>query len=50
MLPEAKEQEVRALALAAYQSLGCRGWGRADVMLRQSDGKPFLLELNTSRA
>lgn len=48
VLSQDKEQEVRALALAAYQSLGCRGWGRADVMLRQSDGKPFLLELNTS--
>ncbi len=48
MLAEALEQEVRALALAAYRSLGCRGWGRADLMLRQRDNKPFLLEMNTS--
>lgn len=47
-LPEAQEQEIRALVLKSYQSLGCRGWGRADLMLRKSDGKAFLLELNTS--
>jgi len=47
-LSAAQEAEIRALALAAYRSLGCRGWGRADVMLRQSDGRPFLLEMNTS--
>jgi D-alanine-D-alanine ligase len=47
-LSEALEAEVRALVLAAYRSLGCRGWGRADVMLRKSDNKPFLLEMNTS--
>lgn len=47
-LTAAQEAEIRALALAAYRSLGCRGWGRADVMLRQSDGRPFLLEMNTS--
>jgi D-alanine-D-alanine ligase len=42
------EAQVRALALAAYRALGCRGWGRADLMLRASDRKPFLLEMNTS--
>lgn len=47
-LPPEQEQEVRALALASYKALGCRGWGRADVMLRKSDNKPFLLEINTS--
>lgn len=47
-LPEALEQEIRGLALKAFRSLGCRGWGRADLMLRKSDGKPFLLEMNTS--
>lgn len=47
-LPPEQEREVRALALASYKALGCRGWGRADVMLRKSDNKPFLLELNTS--
>ncbi|MET0518399.1 MAG: D-alanine--D-alanine ligase, partial [Burkholderiaceae bacterium] len=47
-LDAAQEQAIRELALAAYRSLGCRGWGRADLMLRKSDGKAFLLEMNTS--
>lgn len=47
-LPAALEAEIRQLVLRAYQLLGCRGWGRADLMLRQSDMKPFLLEMNTS--
>ena len=47
-LPPEQETAVRALALASYRSLGCRGWGRADLMLRKSDGKIFLLEMNTS--
>ncbi len=47
-LPEAEEREIRRLAVAAYRSLGCRGWGRADLMIRRSDRKPFLLEINTS--
>ncbi|WP_354685539.1 D-alanine--D-alanine ligase [Cupriavidus necator] len=41
------EREVRALAVQAYRVLGCRGWARADLMLR-ADGTPFLLEMNTS--
>ncbi|MBS0427086.1 MAG: D-alanine--D-alanine ligase [Proteobacteria bacterium] len=47
-LSDALEQEIRHLALAAYRTLGCRGWGRADLMIRASDRKPFLLEMNTS--
>ena len=47
-LPPAEEEEVQRLALAAFQAIGCRGWARADFMLRQSDRKPFLLEINTS--
>ena len=47
-LPAAEEQEIQRIVLAAYQSLGCRGWGRADLMIRASDRKPFLLEMNTS--
>jgi D-alanine-D-alanine ligase len=39
---------VQNLALAAYKALGCRTWGRADVMLDQKTGKPYLLEMNTS--
>jgi len=47
-LPEDEEAEVQRLVLAAYRALGCRGWGRADLMLRESDRKLFLLEMNTS--
>jgi len=47
-LPEAEEKAIQALVVAAYRALGCRGWGRADIMLRASDRKPYLLEMNTS--
>ncbi|MFT7775293.1 MAG: D-alanine--D-alanine ligase [Roseateles sp.] len=47
-LPAALEAEIQQLVLRAYRLLGCRGWGRADLMLRKSDMKPFLLEMNTS--
>ncbi|KAB0585192.1 D-alanine--D-alanine ligase [Ideonella dechloratans] len=47
-LPEAEEREIQRLVVAAYRALGCRGWGRADLMIRASDRKPFLLEMNTS--
>ncbi len=42
------EQQIQALVLASYRTLGCRGWARADVMVRESDNTPFLLEINTS--
>ncbi|MBE0546517.1 MAG: D-alanine--D-alanine ligase [Rubrivivax sp.] len=47
-LSSADEAEVQRLTLAAYRTLGCRGWGRADLMQRASDGRLFLLEMNTS--
>ncbi len=51
LAPE-EEAEVQRLTLAAYRTLGCRGWGRADLMLRtdarHNDRKIFLLEMNTS--
>ena len=51
-LSAAEEAEVQRLTLAAYRTLGCRGWGRADLMLRtdpqNNDRKIFLLEMNTS--
>jgi D-alanine-D-alanine ligase len=43
-----EEQAIQTLVLDAYRALGCRGWGRADVMMRESDRKAFLLEMNTS--
>jgi D-alanine-D-alanine ligase len=47
-LSPAEEAEVQRLTLAAYRALGCRGWGRADLMRSASDGRFFLLEMNTS--
>ena len=47
-LPAAEEQEIQRIVVQAYRTLGCRGWGRADLMIRASDRKPFLLEMNTS--
>ncbi|HEX7687744.1 MAG TPA: D-alanine--D-alanine ligase, partial [Burkholderiaceae bacterium] len=47
-LPEAEEREIQRVTVEAYRVLGCRGWSRADVMVRASDRKPFLLEMNTS--
>jgi D-alanine-D-alanine ligase len=47
-LPAAEEAEIQRLVLAAFRALGCRGWGRADLMIRASDRRPFLLEMNTS--
>ena len=47
-LSAAEEAEVQRLTLAAYRTLGCRGWGRADLILRASDRRIFLLEMNTS--
>jgi D-alanine-D-alanine ligase len=41
------ETELRALALAAFDALGCAGWGRVDVM-RDRAGRNWLLEVNTA--
>jgi D-alanine-D-alanine ligase len=46
-LPAAQERSVQALALEAHRVLGCRGWGRVDVILT-AGGAPYLLEANTS--
>jgi D-alanine-D-alanine ligase len=47
LAPE-EEREIQRITVAAYRALGCRGWGRADLMLRARDRRPFLLEMNTS--
>ena len=47
-LPVELEALIQKEALEAYLALGCRGWGRIDVMLRAEDQQPFLLEINTS--
>ena len=47
-LPPGEEAAIQALVLKAYRVLGCRGWGRADVMIDAKTRKPYLLEINTS--
>jgi D-alanine-D-alanine ligase len=47
-LPAGEEDAIQALVLKAYRVLGCRGWGRVDVMIDGKTRKPYLLEINTS--
>ena len=47
-LPAAEEAAIEALVVKAYQVLGCRGWGRIDVMIDAATRRPYLLEINTS--
>lgn len=41
------EAQMQALALEAFRTAGCSGWGRVDVM-RDRSGANFLLEVNTA--
>lgn len=43
----ARESAIQNTVLKARNVLGCKGWGRIDVML-DSDGQFYLLEANTS--
>ena len=45
-LSESREQELQTLSMQAFASLGCRGWGRVDVMV-DDQGQFQLLEVNT---
>lgn len=42
-----KEAELKALALAAFNAVGCEGWGRVDVMA-DANLNFYLLEVNTA--
>ena len=46
-LDAALEARIRAQALAAFDVVGCSGWGRLDLILR-ADGSWSFLEVNTS--
>lgn len=46
-LSGAAEVEMQTLALAAFDAIGCSGWGRVDVM-RDDQGNNWLLEVNTA--
>ncbi len=47
-LPPGEEEAIQELVLKAYRVLGCRGWGRIDVMIDGKTRQPSLLEINTS--
>ncbi|KGM56550.1 D-alanine--D-alanine ligase [Lysobacter arseniciresistens ZS79] len=47
-LDGAAEDEIRRIALAAFEAAGCSGWGRVDVMRDRATGDFFLLEVNTA--
>jgi D-alanine-D-alanine ligase len=47
-LPKGEEEAIQQIVLKAYRVLGCRGWGRIDVMIDAATRKPYLLEINTS--
>jgi len=46
-LAEDVEQAIRAQSLAAFDLIGCEGWGRLDLILEASGSWTFL-EVNTS--
>jgi D-alanine-D-alanine ligase len=45
-LPVEQEQALHGLVLRAFHVLGCRGWGRMDLIIDRS-GRPYFLEMNT---
>jgi D-alanine-D-alanine ligase len=47
-LPASEEAQIAHWVLKAYRTLGCRGWGRIDVMIDQRTRQPYLLEINTA--
>ncbi|RTZ59269.1 MAG: D-alanine--D-alanine ligase [Gammaproteobacteria bacterium] len=46
-LPEEMESDIQAMAMHAFEIVGCSGWGRVDVMLDEGN-QPWLLEVNTA--
>ena len=45
-LDPVREKAIQDLAIAAFDAVGCRGWGRLDLML-DAAGNPWFLEVNT---
>lgn len=46
-LPPEQERSIQSQALRAFATLGCRGWGRVDLMLDKG-GQTYFLEVNTA--
>ena len=47
VMPETLTTEIQRYALAAFEALGCEGWGRVDFMLDQQQ-RPNFIECNTA--
>lgn len=45
-LPEEAECRLTDMVLHSFQVLGCRGWGRVDLIV-DKNGQPYFLEMNT---
>ena len=41
-------KQIQEMCVQAYRAVGCEGWARIDVLVRNRDSKPFLIEINTS--
>ena len=46
-LPASQMHRISDLVMKAYHGIGCRGWGRIDLIIDQND-RPHFIELNTS--
>ena len=44
-IPKGITRKVQEIALQVYKSIGCRGFGRVDMII--VEGKPYVLEINT---
>ena len=46
-LPSDRIDEIRKLAIACFQAIGCEGMSRVDFLIEKSTGKMFINEINT---
>jgi D-alanine-D-alanine ligase len=46
-LPEKEIEEMRRLAVACYEAVGCEGLGRVDFLREESTGRWYINEINT---
>jgi D-alanine-D-alanine ligase len=46
-LPDERVQEIRRLAVACFEAIGCQGMSRVDFLIERSSGQIFINEINT---
>ncbi len=46
-LPDDRVQEIRRLAVACFEAIGCQGMSRVDFLIERSSGRIFINEINT---